>query len=344
MKWELGLLALVLLIAMLPSANVFRWSFRWLPLLHLALGLIAAEALAQFQLRAFWNWLMAGAIFGSLLMTYLVLPTSNGVPKYDFSLSLADPEPLDPSRLYLSIYPPPETAYRTENHPSPVGQVTRPGSTSMWAGLRFVNGYSPIRGAGVGRAFAFYTHGEIDPGMADYLLGWQAGPDGWLNTIGVDGIILGAGSSSPAPPAGEWNLLRASAEGCVYHRRGKPISSLRSVASLDTLPNEKFGAAGVTLREDSRNRLVADVHVPKNGSAALLVISRPYFDGYEARLGGKNLTVDSYRGLIPVIRLPSGVEGRLTITYRPWWLLWGGGIAVLSAFLCLLSAWRAIRL
>ena len=153
MKWELGLLAVVLLIAMLPSANVFRWSFRWLPLLHLALALIAAEALAQFQLRALWNWLLAGAVFGSFLTTYLVLPTSSGVPQYHFTASLTNPEPLDPARLYLSIYPPPEAAYRVENHPSPVGQMTRPGSASMWAGLRFVNGYSPIRGAGGGPRF-----------------------------------------------------------------------------------------------------------------------------------------------------------------------------------------------
>jgi hypothetical protein len=343
MKWELGLLVVILLIAMLPSANVFRWSFRWLPLLHLTLALIAAEAVAQFQLRALWNWLLAGAVFGSLLVTYLVLPTHSGVPKYHFPASLTSPQPLDPARLYLSIYPPPETAYRVENHPSPVGQVTRPGSTSMWAGLRFINGYSPIRGAGVGRAFAFYTHGEIDPAMADYLLGWQAGPEGWLKTIGVDGIILATGTTSPAPPSPEWSLVYESDEGRVYHRRGGPLSPVRSVASLDTSPNEKFGRAVVTLREDSRNRSVADVRVPNNGSAALLVVSRPYFNGYQARLGGKTLSVDSYRGLIPTIRLPSGTAGRLTITYRPWWLLWGGGIAALSASLCLVSAWRALR-
>src|ERR1700730_5698001 len=45
LKWELALLLLVLLLAMLPSAGVFRWSFRWLPLFHLILALSAAEAL-----------------------------------------------------------------------------------------------------------------------------------------------------------------------------------------------------------------------------------------------------------------------------------------------------------
>src|SRR5712692_7625162 len=46
-RWELGLLLLVLAISMLPSAGVFRWSFRWLPFFHLILALCAAEALRK---------------------------------------------------------------------------------------------------------------------------------------------------------------------------------------------------------------------------------------------------------------------------------------------------------
>src|SRR5437588_1171482 len=45
MKWELVLLLVVLLLAMIPTAGVFRWSFRWLPLFHLVLALCAAEVL-----------------------------------------------------------------------------------------------------------------------------------------------------------------------------------------------------------------------------------------------------------------------------------------------------------
>src|SRR5947209_10673268 len=45
MKWELALLLVVLLLAMIPTAGVFRWSFRWLPLFHLVLALCAAEVL-----------------------------------------------------------------------------------------------------------------------------------------------------------------------------------------------------------------------------------------------------------------------------------------------------------
>src|SRR5207302_8998332 len=48
-RWELILLLLLFLLAMIPTAGVFRWSFRWLPFLHLVLALCAAEALASFS-------------------------------------------------------------------------------------------------------------------------------------------------------------------------------------------------------------------------------------------------------------------------------------------------------
>ncbi len=345
-KWELGLLGLVLLIAMLPSAGVFRWSFRWLPLLHLTLALVAAEALTGFQLRPPANWLLTLFVFGSLLATYLILPTNVGVPKYHFAASLTNPQPLDPRRLYLSIYPPPESAYRLENHPGPAGQVTRPGSTSMWAGVRLVNGYSPIRGAGAGRAFAFYTHGEIEPAMADYLLGWQAGRDGLLSTIGVDGIILASESKVGPPPASEWEPVYSSSEGQVFHRRGGAIPAIRSARGLETMPNEKLANAKVQVLAESRHRLVAEVTVPQNNLPAVLLVSRPYFDGYRARMGNQTLRIDSYQRLIPVIKVPPGMEGRLTIDYRPWWLIWGGASALLGALVYLVSlgcAWRQAR-
>ena len=58
LKWELGLLLLVLIVSMLPTANVFRWSFRWLPFLHLIVALCAAEAVRIFisiRRRGWWN-------------------------------------------------------------------------------------------------------------------------------------------------------------------------------------------------------------------------------------------------------------------------------------------------
>src|SRR5439155_309200 len=206
-------------LALLPTAGVFRWSFRWLPLLHLVLALCAVEAFASFsqkqrrfgallmlllivmliigalvlrtggehlfplawiflglalgwfvieslQLSFLRAWAPAAVVFATLLATYLCTSPNSDIPKYNLAQSLLEPQPLDPQRLYLSVYPPPENFYRVEAKPAPVGQVVRPGSTSMWAGLRFVNGYSPIRPAGVAREFASAIHGEVDPDLA----------------------------------------------------------------------------------------------------------------------------------------------------------------------------------
>src|SRR6185503_2608167 len=94
-------------------------------------------------------WTPVVITFCAFLATYLYVPTNCGVPRYNFSQRLLKPAPLDPQRLYLSVYPWAELTYCTSNKPEPVGQTLRPGSTSMWAGLRFINGYSPIRPAGV---------------------------------------------------------------------------------------------------------------------------------------------------------------------------------------------------
>src|SRR6266853_1229791 len=227
-RWETALLFVVFILAMNPTAGVFRWSFRWLPLLHLVLALCAADALSSFspKQRRFTAFLMlllvimliigslflrtsgehlfplawiflalalgwmlieslrlnflcerapAAVVFAALLATYICIPPNSGVPKYNLAQSLLEPQPLDPHRLYLSVYPTPATFYRVEAKPGPVGQIVRLGSTSMWAGLRFVNGYSPIRPAGVAREFASAIHGDIDPSVGESFLRDKSG-------------------------------------------------------------------------------------------------------------------------------------------------------------------------
>ncbi len=48
-RWELVALSLLLLLVVLPSMAPFRYSFRWLPLLHLLLGLLGAQALSSLR-------------------------------------------------------------------------------------------------------------------------------------------------------------------------------------------------------------------------------------------------------------------------------------------------------
>jgi hypothetical protein len=393
-KWELVLLLLVLLLSMIPTAGLFRWSFRWLPFFHLILAICAAEALQMRRRSAtaaattlglviltaiamsilrtggsyafpltwiflgvaalwyvselflrdseFQKWTPPGITFVAFLATYVCLPTNCGVPKYNFPQELLKPAPLDPQRLYLSIYPWAELTYCVANKPQPVGQTLRPGSTSMWAGLHFINGYSPIRPAGVAREFATTIHGEINPDTGNYLLNYKAGETGELALLGVDGIVVAREVDIAPQPPFEWQLVVSTDEGRVFHRRGAPFARVRSVNSIDSRPNEQFVAATISQINDSRNCVEADVDVPSGGRPGLLTFSRPYFRGYEARLGNQKLAVSSYRGLFPIVEIPAGTQGRLTLTYWPDWLIWGSCAAVACSVVVMFSFLAAI--
>ncbi len=397
-QWELGLLGLVLLISMLPSANVFRWSFRWLPFLHVIMAVCGAEALqfiagtspstgrtplskpaalstilvlvaggamwmahaqgpygwalfaSMFGLSVIWllldkfgdrhraaiSWAPSAITASALLVTYLQIPPNAGVPKYELAQNLTQPAPLDPARLYLSVYPPAEYSYKTEVKEGPVGEVVRLGSTSMFAGLRFVNGYSPILPSGVAREYQFAIHGDFDPGVASRLLEDEAGPEGELARLGVDAIVVASESGLVPQPASEWKLALKTDEGSVFYRQ-RQFSKVR--IQIDS-PHPSEGAE-LTVLSDLRNSVTAKVVAPN--SATTIAFSRPYFPGYSAALGGKPLEVSSYRGLIPTIAIPAGASGMLTLVYRPWWLMAGGAIAALTALafsIFALLAWR----
>ena len=394
-KWELALLLLVLLLCMIPTAGLFRWSFRWLPFFHLVLAICAAEALQtalpstiaaatalglavvtgmaasmfhtagshafpltwifiglaavwclfQFPLcnSEFRRWLPVAITFCALLATYICIPTNCGVPRYNFSQELLKPAPLDPQRLYLSVYPWAELTYAMTNKPQPVGQTLRPGSTSMWAGLRFINGYSPIRAAGVAREFATSIHGEINPDVGNHLLSDQAGREGELALMGVDGIVVAREVSITPQPSSEWELVVSTDEGNVFHRRSTPFPRVRSVTSIASQPNDQFVPATISQIHESRNFVNAHVDVPAGDRPALLSFSRPYFRGYTARVADQKLAVTSYRGLFPIVEVPAGTHGQLTVAYRPAWLLWGGplaGVCGLIVLLGVIAAWR----
>ena len=138
---------------------------------------------------------------------------------------------------------------------------------------------------------------------------------------------------------------RQRASGSLFTRRTKAESIIAAAESFQGFGQRHRSTLCLTrnLGEDSRLELSAEVRVPRDGPPALLLISRPYFDGYQARIGDQTLPVETYRGWIPIIHVPAGTEGRLTISYRPWWLLWGGAIAVVSAVVWLVCAWRAWR-
>jgi hypothetical protein len=331
-------LGLVVLIGV--AALIFHTAGEYaFPLTWIVIGLAVVWVCLEFFLRSpnSRSWTPAGITFCAFLATYLCVPTNGGVPRYNFSQELLKPAPLDPQRLYLSVYPWAELTYCTANKPQPVGETLRPGSTSMWSGLRFINGYSPIRAAGVAREFATSIHGEINPDVGSNLLNHQADRDGELALMGVDGIVVAREVSITPQPGSEWELVVSTEEGNVFHRRSAPFARVRSVTSIDSRPNEQFVLATISGINDFRNFVNADIDVPAGDRPALLTFSRPYFRGYQAWLGDRKLPITSYRGLFPVVEIPAGAHGRLTLIYRPVWLIWGSATAVVCVVVILLT-------
>jgi uncharacterized membrane protein YfhO len=144
-------------------------------------------------------------------------------------------------------------------------------------------------------------------------------------------------------PGAVWDLVLSTEEGHVFHRRTGPFPRVRSVPLIDSRPNEQFVAAKISRINDSRNRVEADVAVSDGSGPALLTFSRPFFPGYRATLNGKEEKVSSYRGLMPLVELPGGSQGHLILSYRPWWLVWGGGLSICCAFLFLVASLFAVR-
>src|SRR5205823_1716617 len=232
---------------------------RAFPFVWFALGIAAAWALVEISSSAMVrNWAPAIATFAAFLETYLCISPNCGVPKYNLAEELRKPAPLDPRRLYLSVYPAPENFYRLEKKAEPFGETLRPGSTSMWGGVRLINGYSPIRPVGVAREFAFAIHGEIQSDVGNTLLERESGPDGTLARLGVDGIIVASEVAIGPQPDTEWELAVTTKEGRVFHRRGEPFPAVRSVTAIDSRPNEQFVGAEIFGIANGRNRLEAD--------------------------------------------------------------------------------------
>src|SRR6266487_855238 len=337
----LGLVVLIGVAALIfHIAGAYAFSLTWI-----VIGLAAVWVCLEFFLRSSdsRSWTPAGITFCAFLATYLCVPTNRGVPRYNFSQELLKPVPLDPQRLYLSVYPWAELTYCIANKPQPVGQTLRPGSTSMWTGLRFINGYSPIRAAGVAREFATSIHGEINPDVGTYLVNHQAGRGGELELMGVDGIVVAREVDIAPQPRTEWDLVVSTDEGNVFQRRSAPFSCVRSVTSIDSRLNEQFVLATISRINNSRNFVTADIDVPAGDGSALLTFSRPYFRGYKARIGNQKLAITSYRGLFPILEVPAGTHGRLTVAYRPAWLLWGGSVAAVCGLIVLLGVIAACR-
>jgi len=390
--WLIGLLAVIAVISSLPSAGVFRWSFRWLPLFHLVLALIAAEAwqasegaphrhkspwrhagglvalalgtaylaLRGWSIPAFdrhmldlaviaaaWAvigiayasrpavtiWLPAAVTAAAILSLFLRVPPNLAVPVFPFDESFLAASPLDRDRLHMSLYVE-EDLPSSRVPPGSLGQAFRPGNSAMLAGIRMINGYSPIHPRGIGTMLPFETHGQMFPEAVRWVFAEGARSGDVLATIGVDALVV----SKNAATLGrlddtEWEMVWSGDEASVYHRRR---STGRSAAVISADASAKQPHDRAPLLTDARHR--AAIHLSAAAAERLVVFPRPWYAGWQATLDGRPLATTAYRNVAIAAVVPSNASGRLEIVYRPAGFTLGLPIALVAALVTLLTA------
>ena len=301
-----------------PAARNFTLTFLGL---SVTWWLLEAMLPHQRNLRA---WLPVPIVLGVLFVTYTRMDMHAPVAKFNVPEDLNSPAPLSTDRLYLSLYRPPPLFYRSDQTDWLFGSTVRPGSTSMFAGVHLVNGYSPVSPAGIGRFLEFGTHGNINPAKVEEIVVPESGRDGLLAELGIDGIIVAWDFTLPGELQGDWQIAHQWNDGYVYHR-AEPLPHVRARHA------DGFAAADIRVIENSRHHVVADVTSRDKALPVAVLFSRPFFPGYKASLDGEELIVTAYRGLIPAIELPAGRSGRLELVYRPMPLVIGGSVSIASA-------------
>jgi hypothetical protein len=399
--WLLGLVALLAVIATLPSAGVFRWSFRWLPLFHLVLAVTAAEAWQAGEaapspgaaagraygrsrawrhagglvavalgagylalrggsipifdrhmvdlavIAAAWavigtacaarpavtDWLPATATAAAFLSLFLRVPPNLAVPVFPFDESFLKAAPLDRDRLHMSLYLEQDLP-SARLPPGSLGQAFRPGNSALLAGIRMINGYSPIHPRGIGTMLPFETHGQLFPEAVRWVFAEGQGPGDVLATIGVDALVVSRhaarlGTLSDA----EWERVWSGDEGDVYHRRGVAGRSA-AIVTRDTPADRP--TARLPLLADGRHR--ATIDLPVAAAGRFVVFPRPWYAGWQATLDGRPLATTAYANVAIAATIPPNAAGRLEIVYRPLGFTIGLPIAIVAALLTLLIA------
>jgi hypothetical protein len=425
LRWEWALCLLLLVVITSPSYGNFRYSFRWLPLFFLALGLLAAQALAWLRRRpdatipsagriafyailviwaraslsqpdaggqllpgglgalclafAWWQlearyesgtWprtaLPVVLVFGSCWLACVTCAPAGELPTWQISESIRQPGALDPHVRYLSVHTFNDIIdtddRRITHRTRGIGAGLYVGSTACYAGLEFVNGYSPMLPLGMQQLFRWEPHGSFaDPADAERILTTETRPDGLLQGMGVDGLVVADRFDTLwiKLTANGWREGARVQGGRVFRRQGSASPRVRAVTQADMLVDRfaagdlltghgraplpsillvdqaspasiRFSPAQVKLVEESRLASVADVESAPGQGEVLVVFARPWFPGYQATCNGKAFPVEVFDLILPAVRLPAGTNGRLVLEYRPRSLAVGCLIAAVT--------------
>lgn len=304
---------------------------------------------------------MPAAITGVMIViTFVSFAGRPGeVPVWSHDQSLLAPGPFDPSRRYLALYEFEDVYAVDENHRFVRGvhAELRPGNIPMYAGLEFINGYSPLGLAALKNVFRFNPHGPLEKEEdARRILARETGPHQLLEHLGVDGLVVRedvAREYAPLLAARGWRPAARIASCIVLHRGEARLEPLFSPAlavktkddrqayaaifgrKTETLPVvlftpgesgiERYGARAIAGIEEWRGQ--TSFVVRGEGPKALVVFRRPWLPGLRATLGDEPLPVLRASKILPAVEIPADAEGQVRLFYRPASLVIGAWLA-----------------
>ncbi|MEO8382554.1 MAG: hypothetical protein ABI779_23035 [Acidobacteriota bacterium] len=298
---------------------------------------------------------------GMIVMTFLTFAGQAGeVPAWSEDESLLAPAPFDPARRYLALYEIGAVVETSPDHRNVrgVNVALRPGNIPMYAGLDFINGYSPLGLAALKNVFHFDAHGPLESGEeARRILRDETGPLQLLEQLGVNGLVAREGMAreyAPLLAARGWRPVARIAECIVLHRGEAAAEPLfapalavktgdareayaaifgRKTATLPVVlytpgPKriERYGPRNIDRIEVSRNGTAFVVR--GTGPKALIVFRRPWIPGLQATVGGEPVPVLRASMILPAIEIPPNAEGQVRLAYRPRSLVVGTWLAI----------------
>jgi hypothetical protein len=426
--WELGLTVVALLLAMGPGVGNLRWSFRWLPLFFLALGLTGARSLALLRLRrpesdaarsvrpAVWAvtamlavcvaaticswwprpmvlglgltlalcclpWIIAeqrgpawagwGACVAALAMFRVTCSKPAlllCVCSWDIPDQRADAHRLKPDVCYLSLF---ERDDIIGDDGRGQGADLYPGNLPLLAGVRCIHGYSPLQSPGLTAWLEIAPQGYADSDAIQRILAQETGPEGLLALLGVDGLIVAHGHADD-PRVDGWEVGYRGESSVVLYRRDPPSPRARVLHGVEWFTDTDqirrrlsakrtgappqlmeggpsggsvgTGSAAVRITGETRTRVQVQVTATDQDGEIVVALAQPWYPGLEAHFDGRPIPVHRLNMMQPAVVLSPGSSGELVVRYRPWSLVWGVAIALLTAATVAAGlAWQALR-
>ncbi len=271
-----------------------------------------------------------------LVVMILLHPSNDAIPRWQPPTSRLDtaaaPQPRE-----LALFSP---LSGLEDRTADFWTELPAGNRGLQLGRSTVNGYSPVLIAGLYNAFCFNHIGATCPQLPAFLFA----PDRVTGLPLLDLVKVGRVTAERGAFA---DAFRAAAgAGWATEHVGSAAEVFVRSSALPAKPGSvSWSSPGIDLALVAANtrRETYDVVTTPGSPGGDVVLARPWYPGMVARLNGRELPLQAYRRMLPLIELPAGASGRLVIEYWPAGLSSGLIMAAASAAILIVLGLAARR-